>query len=63
VPPGFLGSRGEFRESGRHDGSRQIETLCMLGSGFLRLERSLVVQWPIDYLVQVAQQILGAGYH
>jgi len=32
----------------------------MLWSGFLRLECSLVVQGPIDYLVRVMQQNLGA---
>jgi len=41
----------------------QIKILRVLGSRFLRCECSLVGQWPIDYLVQIVQQILGAGYH
>jgi hypothetical protein len=44
-------------------GGLQTRILHVLGSGFLKRECSLIEQWPIDYLVQVVQQNLGAGNH
>jgi hypothetical protein len=44
-------------------GGLQIRTLHVLGSGFLKRECFLIEQWPIDYLVWVVQQNLGAGDH